>query len=186
MGHDLIYSLRLFRKSPGLAAVAILSLGLGIGLNLTVFGGFESLFLRGVTAADPGHTYHLWAGRSNRASYANYRDLCNTHAVPTMAAYSVMQFSVGRGEDREKIFGQAVAGEYFEMLGVRPILGRGFIEEEKRPERDAHVAVLSYPFWKQRFGGSRQGTTKESVQWRSALSRLNLIASEGRRSACGS
>ena len=79
-----------------------------------------------------------------------------------------------------------MAGEYFEMLGVRPILGRGFIEEEKRPERDAHVAVLSYPFWKQRFGGSRQGTTKESVQWRSALSRLNLIASEGRRSACGS
>ena len=63
MGHDLIYALRLFRKSPGLAAVAILSLGLGIGLNLTVFGGFESLFLRGVTAADLDHTYHLWGRR---------------------------------------------------------------------------------------------------------------------------
>jgi hypothetical protein len=49
------------------------------------------------------------------------------------------------------------------MLGVRPILGRGFIEEEKRPQRDAHVAVLSYPFWKQRFAGSRQAL--EEVLW---------------------
>src|SRR5215472_3925065 len=105
MGHDLIYSLRLFRKSPGFAAVAILSLGLGIGLNLTVFGGFESLFLRGVTAADPDHTFHLWAGGSNRASFPNYRDLLDSRAVPTMAAYSLMQFSLGRGDHREKIFG---------------------------------------------------------------------------------
>jgi predicted permease len=163
MGHDLIYSLRLFRKSPGLAAVAILSLGLGIGLNLTVFGGFESLFLRGVTAADPDHTFHLWAGGSNRASCPNYLGLRDSHAVPTMAAYSLMQFSLGRVEHREKIVGQAVAGDYFEMLGVRPILGRGFTEEEKRPERDARVALLSYPLWKQRFAGSRQAL--DDVLW---------------------
>ena len=167
MGHDLIYALRLFRKSPGLAAVAILSLGLGIGLNLTVFGGFESLFLRGVTAADPGHTYHLRAGGSNRASYANYRDLCNTHAVPTMAAYSLMQFSLGRGEDREKIFGQAVAGEYFEMLGVRPILGRGFIEEEKRPERftrsAAVLSILETAFRRQPPGARRSSLAQRAA-----------------------
>src|SRR5579883_3475973 len=163
MRHDLIYALRHLRKSPGLAAVAILSLGLGIGLNLTVFGGYESLFLRGVTAADPEHTYHLWAGGSNRASYPNFRDLRDSRAVPTIAAYSLMQFSLGRGDDREKIFGQAVAGDYFEMLGVRPVLGRGFTEEEKRPERDARVALVSYPFWKQRFG-ARPGVL-EQVLW---------------------
>src|SRR5215472_4007176 len=163
MGHDLIYSLRLFRKSPGLAAVAILSLGLGIGLNLTVFGGFESLFLRGVTAVDPDHTYHLLAGGSNRASYANFRDLRESRAVPTMSAYSLMQFSLGRGDGREKVFGQSVAGDYFEILGVRPMVGRGFTGEEKRPERDARVALVSYPFWKQRFAGNRHAL--EEVLW---------------------
>jgi predicted permease len=184
MGHDLIYSLRLFRKSPGLAAVAILSLGLGIGLNLTVFGEFESLFLRGVTAADPDHTFHLWAGGSNRASFPNYLDLLDSRAVPTMAAYSLMQFSLGRGDHREKIFGQAVAGDYFEMLGVRPILGRGLTEEEKRPESDARLALLSYPFWKQRFAGSPQ--VLDEVLWLNGQPfRIVGVLPEGYRSLHG-
>jgi predicted permease len=116
-----------------------------------------------VTAADPDHTYHLWAGGSNRASYPSFRDLRESRAVPTMSAYSLIQFSLGRGDGREKTFGQAVAGDYFEMLGVRPIVGRGFTEEEKRPERDARVALMSYPFWKQRFGESPQ--VLEHVLW---------------------
>jgi len=117
MGHDLIYSLRLFRKSPGLAAVAILSLGLGIGLNLTVFGAFESLFLRGVTTADPDHTYHLWAGGSNRASYPSFRDLRESRAVPSMSAYSLIQFSLGRGDGREKDLRASARGRLFRNVG---------------------------------------------------------------------
>src|SRR5689334_22914276 len=100
-------------------AVAILSLGLGIGLNLTVFGIFESMFIRGVTAADPDHTVHVWMGGGNRTSYLNFRDIRDSKAVPQLAAYTLSQFSLGAGDNREKIYGQAVAGDYFEMLGVK-------------------------------------------------------------------
>ena len=154
MINDLRYCLRAL--TPGLAAVAILSLGLGIGLNLTVFGVFESIFIRGVTATDPEHTFHVWAGDSNRASYPNFRDLQQSNPARWLAAYSLMQFSIGEGERRQKIYGQAVAGDYFEMLGVRPVLGRSFTAEEKTPERGMRVALISYPFWRQRFGGDRE------------------------------
>lgn len=155
MLNDLRYTLRTLLKSPGLAGIAILSLGLGIGLNLTVFGIFESMFIRGVTAADPEHTFHVWVGGSNRASYPNLQDLRRSGAVKWLVGYTAMQFSVGDGERREKIYGQPVAGDYFEMLGVQPSLGRGFTAEEKIAERDTRVVILSYPFWKQRFHGDR-------------------------------
>jgi putative ABC transport system permease protein len=152
---DLRYCFRALLKSPGLLAVAVVSLALGIGLNLTVFGVFESIFIRGVTAADPDHTFHVWVGGSNRTSYPNFRDLRDTQAVAQLAAYDVTEFSLGEGEDRRKIYGQAVVGDYFEMLGVQPFLGRGFSAEEKVPERDMQVAIISYPFWQQRFHSDR-------------------------------
>jgi hypothetical protein len=155
MLNDLGYCIRTLTKSPGLAAVAILSLGLGIGLNLTVFGIFESLFLRGVTAEDPAHTFHVWIGGSNRASYPNFRDLRQSGVAPFVSAYSLMQFSLGAADRRERIYGQSVAGDYFEMLGVQPFLGRRFNAEEKDVERGSRVAILSYPFWLQRFGADR-------------------------------
>src|ERR1700682_1573656 len=131
MLNDLRYALRTLLKSPGLAGIAILSLGLGIGLNLTIFGIFESIFMRGVTAADPEHTFHVWVGGSNRASYPNLQDLRRSAAVRGLVGYTAIKFSVGDGERREKIYGQPVAGDYFEMLGVQPSLGRGFTAEEK-------------------------------------------------------
>jgi len=67
----------------------------------------------------------------------------------------VTEFSLAEGEDRQKIYGQAVVGDYFEMLGVQPFLGRGFSAEEKVPERDTRVAIISYPFWQQRFHSDR-------------------------------
>ena len=156
MSKDLTYCFRSLRQSPCLFAIAIVSLALGIGLNLTVFGVFESVFIRGVTAADPGHTYHLWIGNSNRASYPNFRDLRDARVVAQLAAYDVTEFSIGEGADRQRIHGQSVAGDYFEMLGVKPFLGRGFTPDEKSPERAARVAILSYPFWRQRFRGDPQ------------------------------
>jgi putative ABC transport system permease protein len=156
MSNDLRYCFRVLLRNPGLLTVAIVSLGLGIGLNLTVFGLFESIFIRGVTAADPTHTFHLWIGGSNRASYPNFRDLRDSHAVAQLAGYEMTDFSLGEGGQRQRIVGQAVTGDYFEMLGVTPYLGRGFSGEEKEPERGVGVAILSYPFWQQRFHADRE------------------------------
>ncbi|HLY18034.1 MAG TPA: ABC transporter permease [Bryobacteraceae bacterium] len=156
MGKDLRYCFRALLKSPGLFAVAIVSLALGIGLNLTVFGLFESMFFRGVTAADPDHTFHVWIGGSNRASYPNLHDLRDARAVAQLAGYEITEFSLDEGGQRQKISGQAVTGDYFEMLGVTPFLGRRFSAEEKAPERELPVAILSYPFWQQRFHSDRE------------------------------
>jgi hypothetical protein len=184
MLQDLRYCLRSLTKNPGLAGVAILSLGLGIGLNLTVFGIFESMFIRGVTAADPDRTFHVWAGGSNRVSYPNYRDLRDSKSVPWLTAYSLMQFSLGKGERKESIFGQAVAGDYFEMLGVQPFVGRGFTPEEKQPERAAHVAIISYPFWTQRFG-SDPAVTGKTLRLNGQLFTIIGVLPRGYRSIHG-
>jgi putative ABC transport system permease protein len=152
---DLRYCLRSLAKTPGLVMAAMLSLGLGIGLNLTVFGIFEAMFFRGVTAESPEHTFRLWIGGSNRASYPNFRDLQESGAVPQVFGYSLAPFLVGEGEARQRIFGQVVAGDYFEALGITPIHGRRFTGEEKQPEREARVALLSYGYWQQRYGGDK-------------------------------
>ncbi|MEO8658304.1 MAG: ABC transporter permease [Bryobacteraceae bacterium] len=155
MVQDLRYCVRALSKSPGLVAAAILSLGLGIGLNLTVFGIFEAMFFRGVTAVSPDRTFHLWIGGSNRASYPNYRDIRDAKVVQDVFAYSLAQFTMGEGEKRERIYAQLVAGDYFEALGAQPMLGRGFNAQEKQPEREARVVILSYGYWQQHFNGDR-------------------------------
>ena len=121
---------------------------------MCVFGIFESMFMHGVTAADPSHTYHLWVGGGNRTSYSTFKDLREANAVADIAGYTLMQFSLGQ-DSRRKIYGQAIAGNYFEMLGVSPLLGRRFTQTEKKPEYGMQVAMLSYPFWQQEFHASR-------------------------------
>jgi putative ABC transport system permease protein len=153
MIQDFRFCLRTLSKGPGLMSAAILSLGLGIGLNLTVFGVFEAMFFRGVTAVNPERTFHLWIGGSNRASYPNFRDIRDANVVQDVFAYSIAAFTIGDGDKRQRIYGQVVAGDYFEALGVAPMLGRGFTVDEKLPEREARVALLSYGYWQQKFSG---------------------------------
>lgn len=155
MTQDIRFCLRALSKSPGLVLAGVLSLGLGIGLNLTVFGVFEAMFYRGVTAANPDRTFHLWIGGSNRASYPNFQDVRAANAVQDVFAYSIAPFTLGDGEKRQRVYGQIVAGDYFETLGVQPLLGRGFTAEEKMPEREARVVILSYGYWQQKFNGDR-------------------------------
>jgi predicted permease len=151
MPRDIRYCFRTLWKNPGLMAVAIVSLGLGIGVNLTVFGVFESMFLAGVTASDPGRTFHVWVGGGNRTSYPNFRDLRESKAVAELAGYDVMEFSTGTGEQQNKEFGQAVTGRYFEMLGIQPATGRLFTGDEQKPERNAQVAIVSDSYWHRQY-----------------------------------
>jgi predicted permease len=155
MLQDLRFAFRTILKSPGLVAVAVLSLGLGIGLNTTIFGLFKSVFLTGVTASDPDRVLHVRAGGSNRASYPNYRDLRDSKAVEDLAGYDVTQFRWDHEDRSEKIFGQAVTGNYFELLGVNAALGRTFTPDERAPERNAQVTVITHGFWRNRLGGDR-------------------------------
>jgi hypothetical protein len=152
-GYPFLLASAVEESGPG--AGGILSLGLGIGLNLTVFGVFEAMFFRGVTAANPDRTFHLWTGGSNRASYPDFQDIRAANAVQDVFAYSIARFTLGDGEKRQRVYGQVVAGDYFETLGVQPMLGRGFTAEEKMAEREGRVVILSYGYWQQKFDGDR-------------------------------
>ena len=153
MIQDLRYAFRTIWKSPGLVAVAVFSLGLGIGLNTTIFGLFKSVFLTGVTAKDPERLIHVRVGGSNRASYPNFRELRDAKAVQDLAGYDVTQLRWDHGDAGEKIFVEAVTGNYFDLLGVGAALGRTFDVSEGNPANNAQVAVVAHSFWQNRLAG---------------------------------
>src|SRR4030095_3404270 len=145
MIHDLRYAARALRGSPGLVAVAVLSLGLGIGVNTTLFDVFNAVFLRQVTASDPGGIWRIWPPGSNKISYANYRDLLESKALPELAASHGAQLNLRTGGDIEAVMGQVRAGNFFAVFGITPAMGRGFGPAEE------NVAVLSNGAWKRRY-----------------------------------
>jgi predicted permease len=149
---DLRYSGRVLFKSPGFISVSVLSLALGIGATTTIFSVFESVFFNSVTAKDPQRVEHVEIG-GQRVSYSDYKELSTDNPVFTgLAAYDETALSFRTGNDLEKITGDVISGNFFDVLGITPPLGRTFTTEESRPERQPRVVILSYGFWKQRFG----------------------------------
>ena len=149
--HDLRYSLRQLRQSPGFATTAVLSLALGIGATTTIFSIFEAVFFNNVSAKDSERVEHVEIG-GQRVSYVHYQEL-STH-LPTLAglaAYDQTSLSFRAGTELEKITGDVVSGNFFDVLGIAPPLGRSFSPDESRPERQPRVVILSYSFWERHF-----------------------------------
>jgi predicted permease len=154
---DLRFALRGLRKNPGLTLVAALSLGLGIGANTTVFTWMQSFVLRPLPAVAG---YDRLVGLHTRApgggtwsvSYPDYRDWRAQSRTLDIAAFDDIQLGmrVG-GAATERVWGELCSGNYFDVLGVRPALGRTFLPDEE--ERAAQVAVLNYAYWQRRFSG---------------------------------
>lgn len=157
---DLRHSLRRLGRSPGLSAVVILTVAAGIAASATVFALIDALFLKplpGVTeqsrlvnvhaTAPDGSTFHA-------VSLPTWRDLGNGGGSFTgLAAFSSRLASLSDGGEPRLAVLQMVTGNYFQLLGARPALGRLFgPAEDAVPGRDA-VAVLGHGAWKTRFGG---------------------------------
>lgn len=156
---DIRYAVRTLVKSPGLVAVAVLSLGLGIGVNATVFSCVNALFLRPYPYRDAAQLVALWEAQPSRGitetdpSYANFVDWRAGTARSfdgLIAAYDRGFNIAGGGEEPENITGESISWNTFRMLGVRPILGRDFLEEEEQPTR-AKVTILSHRLWTRMF-----------------------------------
>lgn len=152
---DLRYALRTLQTRPGFTAVAVLILGLGIGANTAVF-----TFINGVLFK-PGHVREpeqlVWltptsAGRFRSLSYPDYvqfRD--RVRSFSGAIAWSSASLALG-GQTPERVAGLVVTAGFFDLLGERPALGRGFVMAEDQ-ERGAHpVVVLGHNFWQRRFG----------------------------------
>jgi predicted permease len=185
---DIRYGLRLLAKNPGFTIVAVLTLALGIGANTAIFSLTDQVLLRFLPVVrpqelvvlrspgpDPGHT---WSDSDavTTFSYPMYRDLSDRNSVFTglIACYPVDLSVAGEG-DPQRLKGQLVSGNYFEVLGVRPAIGRVLgPQDETSPGANA-VAVLSYGYWARQFGSESTILNKQLKANGTALTVVGVV-----------
>src|SRR5215469_10088543 len=158
---DFRYALLQMRKSLGFTAVAIVTLALGIGASTAMFGVLNAVLLRPIPFADPDRLVRIFStqhGATLGPSPMDLRDFAaQNHTFEKMAVYDVwrknVSFTSGSIEPEQMRVG-LVPGEYFEILGIKPLMGRLFKDEENRWGNN-FVAIISYNFWQARFHGDR-------------------------------
>src|SRR5689334_900651 len=159
--NDLRFALRQWCKSPGLALVIVASLAVGIGANTVVFTLIRATLLNAIPGAGaPAELAvvmpeHKTGGLSDTMSLLDLESLATeagTFAGITASQFGVVQ--VRQGEVTEWLWGQSTLANFFEVLQVRPALGRGFLPGEDRPGAAQHVAVISHALWQRRFHGA--------------------------------
>ncbi len=156
---DLRYSFRALRSTPIVTAVAILSLALGIGANTAIFSLINALMLRSLPVKDPQRLVQVLSAEK-RASWSNplweqirERD---KQIFDGAFAYSTPRFNLAAGGETQFVNGVMASGEYFDVLGVRAMVGRTFspADDVRGGGADGPVAVISHNFWLRHFGGA--------------------------------
>lgn len=153
---DLHYALRQLRKSPGFAITAIVTLALGIGANVVVFSVLNALVLRPLNVAQPRNLYNIarkpvgWDTESY-PDYQDYRDRNSTFSG--IAAYNFEIAGISKSKLAAQSFGYEVSGNYFDLLGIQPVLGRFFHAADEHGPNSAPYVVLSNSFWRNHFNG---------------------------------
>lgn len=151
---DVRYSLRQLRKSPGFTAVATVTLALGIGANVVVFGVLNALLLRPLDVPHPEQVYTLQhrAAQDLSMSYPDYRDVRERNTVfSALAMYRVARIGLEAPDGAHPVWGYEASGNYFDMLGVKPLLGNFFHASAEGAPGASPFVVLSYNCWKDRF-----------------------------------
>jgi hypothetical protein len=157
---DVRYGLRQLRRSPGFAAVSILTLALGIGVNTVIFSLVNTVLLRPLPVKDPDQLMSLSFQQPGGAfmplfSYPDYRDIRERAgaAFSDILAYRIGLDALNVNGQADRIMVHYVTGNYFTLLGVKPVLGRLILPSEgEAPEADP-VLVLGYSYWQKRFAG---------------------------------
>ncbi|MBV8114290.1 MAG: ABC transporter permease [Silvibacterium sp.] len=163
---DLRYGARLLRKNPGFAVVAIVSLALGIGANTTIFQLLDAVRLRTLPVKAPQQLARIKIVNSPRCCvgdfYSNNADLTGAlwnhireqqQGFSQIAAWSPFRYNLGQGGEAHYADALLVSGDFFNVLGVQPLLGRLISPSDDYKGCGAQGAVLSYPFWQREYGG---------------------------------
>jgi len=162
LGQDLRYALRLLRRNPGFTAVALLSLALGIGANTAVFSILNFAILRPLPVSHPEQLLTIAHGSKNAGpdqydaniSYPEYLEIRDHNPVFSgVTAFWAAGVLYGRGAHSRSVADFEVSADYFDVLGVKPILGRFFSGNEGRLIDSNPVVVVGYNFWKSVLGG---------------------------------
>ena len=165
---DVRFGLRMLRKRPGFTLIAGLTLSLGIGANTAIFSLLNTALLRPLPIAQADRFVALSNTATGRLfptfSYPNYKDYRDrTEVFSGLLAYRFAPLSLSHDGINERLWGYAVTGNYFALLGIKPTLGRLISLDDDRT-RGAHpVTVISHQCWQQRFGGDRAIIGKEVI-----------------------
>ena len=158
---DVRYALRMVRKNPGFASIVVVTLALGIGVNTAIFSLVDGILFRPLPYAEPDRLVNVVNSQAqlglerwnhSPASFAHLRD--NAHLLESVAAFSFNGGNLTGDGEPERVQVTAVTADFFQVLGVAPLLGRGFQTGEDTQGNNG-VCVLSHGFWQRRFGGDR-------------------------------
>ncbi|MFZ3331916.1 MAG: ABC transporter permease [Candidatus Acidiferrales bacterium] len=159
---NLRHAVRLLAKSPGFTAVAVLTLALGIGANAAIFSVVYTALLRPLPYYQPERLITLGEGRTqtrdteavNRnSSYADFVDWQKTaKSFESLTAFSFDTFTLAGNGEPKAVFATQVMPNFFSTLGVKPALGRAFVDGENVGD-GPHVVMLTYGYWRSDFGG---------------------------------
>ncbi len=151
---DVRYATRTLVKVPGFTAVIIISIALGIAANATVFSVANGLLWSALPVKDPGRLVMFSEGESfSYPDYVDFRDQTTDVFEGGVAAhFPLIPASLGGTGEPERVWGQAVTGNYFSLLGLHMTLGRPILPEEDRVMGRDQVVVLSHNLWQRRFG----------------------------------
>ena len=156
---DLRHGVRLLARRPGFTAVAALSLALGVGLNTTLFSVVNAVLLRNTPVHAPDRLVEIYSSLSDdfpylTTSYPDYLSLRDgADAFSGLAGHAFVRGILSTGGTPVLITGETITPNYFDVLGIRPSLGRGFRADENVAEGQHAVVVLSHGLWQRRFGG---------------------------------
>ncbi len=155
---NLRYALRTLRKQPGFALIAVATIALGIGANTAVFTVVNATLANGLPYRDPEQLVHLWERTPQtdfprrEASYPDFLDWRQSQTLAGVAAYASCQMILQGSAAREAILCARTSANFFALLGVEPMLGRVFQNEEDQPGA-VKVLLITHNAWQQRFGG---------------------------------
>jgi len=156
---DLKLGVRQLLRQPGFASVAILSLALGIGLNTTLFSVVNAVLLRGGHMAEPARVVEIYTSATAdfpqlTTSYPDFLDIrSEATALESIAAHGFVRGILSSSDRPTLVTGETVTANYFDVLGIRIPLGRGFVDAEAATPGAEPVVVLSHSLWQQRFAG---------------------------------
>lgn len=172
---DLRFALRGFAKSPTFTAVVVLTLAVGIGANVAIFSLMDQLLVRPLPVADPGRLVVLdgpgpYSGSTHNhsdvltpLSHEMFREIGDRNEVFSgVLAHYPAEIHLTEGGETEDAHGDLVSGTFFEVLGVKPAVGRLFTPQDDVTPGGHPLAVLGYSYWSRRFG-SRADVVGETV-----------------------
>ncbi|HEY7914916.1 MAG TPA: ABC transporter permease [Blastocatellia bacterium] len=156
---DLRLAARTLKRKPGFTIIAALTLALGIGANTALFSVINGVLLESLQFKEPDRLLFVWETNPRfpsptlAVSTLNYRDWKEQNTVfAGLAARQFFAANLSGQEQPEKVQGEKVTADYFRVLGIEPLAGRHFTDEEDRPGREP-VVLLSHGLWQRRFGG---------------------------------